>query len=113
MKIGQLISIILILLVLLSSAIGFSQNDFESTSNQKGDHSQIVEDSNDAQLEFRRSIKVNISPTSKSRNTNSFFEAMRLVYKSKSHAPYNGYYQKYISVKPSVKKFIYQGAFLI
>lgn len=113
MKIKGILSLGLILLVLLSSAIGFSQNDFESTVIHKGDITQLVEDSDDAQQEFREGFKVSVSTSIKSRSDNSFYDASQLIFQSTHHTQYDSYYQKHITTKPSARMFIRLGALII
>lgn len=110
MKIERILSLSFIILVLLSSAIGFSQNDFESTAIHEGDITEIVEDSDDALQEFRQSFKVSIAE--KTRPNNSPYTSP-LVFQTMRDTQYNCYLQKHLSAKPSARVFIDFGALII
>ena len=101
------------LLVLLSSAIGFSQNDFESTSIHRGDITQIVENSDDAQQEFRASTKVSISTVGRTRLHHSIFDDCLVSFQATHCTHYDCYHQKHLSAKPSIRMFVDLGAFKI
>ena len=96
--------------MMLSSAIGFSQNDFESTVIQEGDITQIVEDSDDALQEFRQSLKVSIAE--KTRSDQSPYSSP-LVFQTRRETQYNSYFQKHLSAKPATRMFIDLGALII
>ena len=109
-KIKRILSLSLIILVLLSLAIGFSQNDFESTVIHEGDITQIVEDSDDAPLEFRKSFKLSIADKTPSESS---LYSSHLVFQAVRDTQYTCYLQKHLFAKPSSRMFIDLGALII
>ena len=109
----QTLSLHLILLVLLSSAIGSSQNDFESTSNHHKHPSQIVEDSDDAQLEFRESVKMNVDEGNYTHDNNAHHYISLVIFQARHYARFDQYGQSLFAENPSYRKFIALGSIIV
>ena len=111
----RILSFTIIFLVLLSSTRGLSQNDwvFKGTLGQAQTGTQLLEDSEDTVQEFRKTIKISLSNTIKTRSYNSTYDVRQLIFEVIRRVRHVCYLQKRHSSNPSVKLFINLSSLLI
>jgi len=112
-KIKRILSIAFIFPVLLSSAICFSQYDFDLISLITATHTQVVEEDGDSQPEFRQNISIRISPVRHFHPDHSIFDLSQLIFQSNRDIQFTRYNQKHLAVVPSGHRFSKLGAVLI